>query len=86
MEVTGEVTGEVGRLLQALQGEMTRQSIQQALSLKHEDHFRKAYLVPALESGLVEMTLPGVPRSRLQRYRLTAQGQQWLAGHAAGTP
>ncbi len=28
--------------------------------------------------GLVEYTIPGKPNSRLQKYRLTAKGQQWL--------
>ena len=75
-EVTGEVTGEVTRLLQALGGEMSRQQLQQALALKHEDHFRQAYLVPALEARLIEMTLPDTPRSSKQRYRLTGKGLQ----------
>ena len=70
-QVTGEVTGEVGRLLRATQGEMTRMELQSALVLKHEDHFREAYLVPALQAGLLEMTVPDKPRSRLQKYRLT---------------
>lgn len=77
-EVTREVTGEVGRLLAVIQGEMKRSELQQALALKHEDHFRDAYLTPALSLGLIEMTIPDKPRSRLQRYRLTARGQHWL--------
>ena len=58
---------------------MTRLELQAALSLKHEDHFRKAYLVPALKADYVEMTLPDKPNSRLQKYRLTAKGRAWLA-------
>ena len=76
-EVTGEVTGEV-RLLQVIAGEMTRQHLQEALGLKHEDHFRKAYLLPALQAGLIEMTIPDKPRSRNQRYRLTPAGREFL--------
>ena len=63
-----EVTPEL-RLLQALSGEMTRLQLQQALGLKDDDHFRKAYLQPALDAGLIEMTVPDKPRSRLQKYR-----------------
>jgi ATP-dependent DNA helicase RecG len=55
---------------------MARQELQLALSLKHEDHFRKAYLVPALAANIIEMTLPETPRSSKQRYRLTALGLQ----------
>ena len=76
-EVTGEVAGEV-RLLQVMSGEMTRQRLQEALGLKHEDHFRKAYLIPALRSGLIQMTIPDKPRSSKQRYRLTAAGSEYL--------
>lgn len=74
-EVAGEVTGEVRKLLRALHGEMTRIELQAALGLRHEDHFRDAYLKPALEAGLIEMTIPDKPRSRLQKYRLTTQGR-----------
>ncbi len=58
---------------------MKRTEIQAALQLKHEDHFRKAYLRPALDKGLIEMTIPDKPRSRLQKYRLTPSGKQVLA-------
>lgn len=74
-EVTGEVAGEVGRLLAAFDGEMTRQSLMERLGLKHEDHFRQAFLVPALAAGLIEMTRPDKPRSSRQRYRLTEAGR-----------
>ena len=76
-EVTREVAGEV-RLLQVMSGEMTRKRLQEALGLKHEDHFREAYLIPALRSGLIEMTIPDRPRSSKQRYRLTAAGSEYL--------
>lgn len=73
-EVTGVVTGEVWRLLAVMQGEMKRADIQAALGLKHEDHFRDAYLRPALDVGVIEMTVPDKPTSSRQRYRLTATG------------
>lgn len=57
---------------------MTRQALQVALGLADWEHFRKVYLAPALELGLLEMTLPDKPNSRNQRYRLTALGQRWL--------
>ena len=71
-------TGEVERLLRVMEGEMSRKDMQLALDLRHEDHFRRAYLNPALALGLVEMTLPDKPRSGNQRYRLTGRGRQWL--------
>jgi hypothetical protein len=53
---------------------MTRQQLMQALGLKNDEHFRKAYLQPALDAGLIEMTIPDKPRSSKQKYRLTAKG------------
>jgi hypothetical protein len=64
-----EVTPEV-RLLSVFSGEMTRQQLKTALGLKDDEHFRKAYLLPALKAGLIEMTIPGKPRSSRQKYRL----------------
>jgi len=48
------------------------------LNLKHEDHFREAYLRPAIKAGLVEMTIPDKPRSSRQKYRLTQKGIKLL--------
>lgn len=55
---------------------MTRHALQADLALANRDHFRKAYLLPALEAGLIEMTQPDKPNSRSQRYRLTAAGKK----------
>ncbi len=82
-EVTPEVTPEV-RLVHVLVGSMTRRALQDALSLKDDDHFRIASLVPALETGLIEMTIPDRPTSRRQKYRLTDKGRALLASMRAG--
>ena len=73
----GEIAAVV-RLLRAMSGDVTRQHLQEALGLKHEDHFRSAYLQPALRAGMIEMTIPDKPRSRSQRYRLTPAGRRYL--------
>ena len=49
-----------------------------ALGLKGQANFRDRYLGPALEADLMEMTIPDKPRSRNQRYRLTAFGRKIL--------
>ena len=50
----------------------------EAMRLKGRDNFLKQYLVPALNHGLIEMTIPDKPNSRLQKYRLTSKGRQVL--------
>lgn len=77
MEVTTEVTMEV-LFLSAFHGEMSRRELQARLGLKNAEHFRQKYLAPALESGLIEMTIPDKPKSRLQQYRLTEKGGEEL--------
>ena len=81
-QVTAQVTAQVGALLVQMKGEMPRQAMQDAVGLAHREHFRKTYLVPALELGVIEMTHPDKPNSRSQRYRLTALGQRWLDAHS----
>lgn len=79
-QVAPQVTPQVERLLEMLDGEMTREELQSALGLQDRKSFRERYLKPALAEGLIEMTIPGKPNSRLQKYRLTDKGQHWLQG------
>lgn len=68
------VTPQVESLLGVLEGDMAREEIQSALGLKDRKSFREGYLAPALADGLIEMTLPDKPNSRLQKYRMTHKG------------
>jgi Fic family protein len=77
-QVAPQVTPQVERLLEVLVGDMSREDLQTALGLQDRKSFRERYLTPALAEGLIEMTLPGKPNSRLQKYRLTDQGRRWL--------
>lgn len=61
-------------MLSILSGEMSRKEIQRILGLKDENHFRTAYLQPAIAAGLIEMTVADKPQSRLQKYRVTPKG------------
>ena len=70
------VTPHVERLISVLRGEMSRAEIMQKMGLADRSHFRGTYLQPGLDAGLVEMTVPDRPRSRSQRYRLTAMGRK----------
>lgn len=66
------------RLLGAM-GELGNAEIRRHLGLRDRAHLRDHYVDPCLEGGWIEMTLPGKPNSRLQRYRLTEQGRAMLA-------
>ena len=70
---------QVSELLAVIQGEMNRAALQAALGLSDRKSFRERYLQPALADGLIAMTIPDKPNSRLQRYRLTDKGQLHLA-------
>ena len=76
--VAPHVTPQVGELLATLDGEMSREELQVALKLSDRKSFRERYLKPALAGGLIEMTVPDRPSSRLQKYRLTGFGRRWL--------
>ena len=73
--VAPQVTPQVVALLKKVSGEMTRQELTDALGLKDRKHFGDAYLQPALEAGLLEMTIPEKPQSSKQRYRVTELGR-----------
>ena len=74
-QVTPQITPQVARLLSVLEGEMSAREILHALGLSDRKSFRQRYLLPALEHALVEMTWPGSPTARNQKYRLTARGR-----------
>jgi Fic family protein len=74
-QVTPQVTPQVNELLSTLKGEMSREQLQIALGLQDRKSFSERYLKPALNAGLIEMTIPDKPNSRLQKYRLTNTGK-----------
>jgi hypothetical protein len=63
------------KILQALDGEMSRAAVMKAIGIKDRVTFKAYYLAPALKLGLVEMTQPSSPRSPTQKYRLTEKGR-----------
>lgn len=46
------------------------------LGLKHKPTFRSNYLIPLMSMGILEMTIPDKPQSRLQKYRTTKAGME----------
>ncbi len=46
----------------------TAKTLMDRLGLKSRETFRRNYLHPAMEQGLVRMSIPDKPQSRNQRY------------------
>lgn len=65
---------QVKKLISILVGEKGRSELQELLSIKNRDYFRTDYLVPAINKGYIEPTIPDKPNSQNQKYRLTAKG------------
>ena len=78
MHDTMQVTPQVEQLLAVCKTPLSRQEIQDQLKLRNRDYFRKNYLKPALDAGLIERTIPEAPRSKFQKYRLTQAGKDYL--------
>ncbi len=69
-QVGVQVTEQVEKLLDVIGEEpLAGNELMKLLDLKHRPTFRKNYLLPALEAGLVEMTIPDKPNSSKQKYR-----------------
>ncbi|MCM1545283.1 MAG: Fic family protein [Ruminococcus sp.] len=71
-QVTDQVSDQVKLLLECIgQETLSANEIMKRLNLSHKPSFRKNYLLPALNRGLIEMTVPDKPNSRNQKYRQT---------------
>ncbi len=74
--VTTPVTTPVKKLIMVISNEMRRKEIQEKLELANKKNFIENYLQPAIKLGIIEMTIPHKPNSRLQKYRLTTLGRE----------
>ena len=66
-------------MLRMILDTVTSSATQVDLGLADRKSFRERYLKPALTDGLIEMSIPDKPNSRLQQYRLTKKGRARLA-------
>jgi predicted nucleotidyltransferase len=65
-----QVIEQVERLLEVIgDKECSTKELMELLGLKHRPTFRDNYLLPALELGLIEMTVPDKPNSSKQKYK-----------------
>jgi hypothetical protein len=78
-QVATQVTMQVAAALRAdVRAPRSREGPQTAAGIKNREDSRKAYREQLLSSGWLERTIPDKPRSRMQRYRLTAAGEAAL--------
>ena len=79
-QVVPQVTPQVEQLLRILsdagQAGLSRKELQEAADLRDRKSFAERWLAPALEAGLIERTIPDKPNSRMQRYKITADGRR----------
>jgi len=79
---TRQVTHQVKQLLAVLKSgqEFSAVELLKKLKLSDRTNFRQRYLVPALEAGLIEYTVPDAPNSRNQKYRISTAGYSGAGG------
>jgi ATP-dependent DNA helicase RecG len=74
-QVSDQVDPLVFKVIEACQTPLSRMEILNQLGFKnHFDNYKK-YIAPALDCGWIERTVPDKPRSRNQKYRITALGR-----------
>jgi len=73
-QVCVQVTDQVARLLKAIGNEvLSGKELMERVGIRHRPTFRENYLLPALNAGLIEMTIPDKPNSSKQKYRAGAR-------------
>lgn len=79
-QVCDQVCGQVLRLLEALALKLlSAAELMERLELRHRPNFRKNYLRPALNMGLIAMSQPDSPQSPSQKYLVTEKGMGILS-------
>lgn len=73
-----ELTPEAILILQLCQQPKTLVELMSALSLKNKTKFRQKYLNELIAQGLLGMTIPEKPSSRMQKYQTTSEGLMML--------
>ena len=81
-----EVAPQVYNLLKKLHQPMTRHELQRVFKLKDQKNFRRNYLQPALDAGLIAMSNPESPNAPNQKYVLTEAGRRHLDGSSQTHP
>jgi Fic family protein len=65
-------------LLALRSGSLSRKNLFAVLGLAGDTRSYQRHIVPLIEAGLINMTLPEKPSSRLQKYTLTRKGERYV--------
>lgn len=67
---TKNISEQVNRLLEVMEPNvpLSANEIMRRLGIKSKETLRESYLNPAIENGLVKMTIPDKPSSKNQKY------------------
>ena len=69
-QVSEQVSEQVLKLLNVMASDpLSTSELMTLVGIKHRPTFRENYLLPAIKSGYVEMTIPDKPNSSKQKYR-----------------
>ena len=60
------------------EGDLGRKEIASEFNISPRSGYIKRFLAELTEDGLIELTIPEKPNSRLQKYRLTEKGRMVL--------
>ena len=76
-QVDAQVSEQVGKILRACsKGPKTKAELLAIAGLANAYLNYKRHILPLVQSGVLELTIPEKPNSRLQKYRLTAKGRR----------
>ncbi|MDR1544704.1 MAG: DUF4062 domain-containing protein [Prevotellaceae bacterium] len=88
-QVSTQVDTQIEKLIMSFNDDvLSINDLIKTLNLKERRTFARNYIQPALRLGLIEMTIPDKPNSRLQKYRLTKKGIKFKRkiGHSFRIP
>jgi len=59
---------------------LSRKDIFAAMDRNGDSRSFGRHIAPLVQAGFIEMTVPGKPNSKLQKYRLTRKGRAFIEG------
>lgn len=74
----GQKWEKIELLLHGIEHTSAAADLRVLMGMSNASKFKKNYLDPLLEMGIIEMTHPDSPKNPMQRYRLTEKGRELL--------